>query len=193
MKHHDKPYKCRKCGGTTYIVQGVNRQSGKPHRRCAECRPKYVANWKYVNRDQLLAVERQRKERNERKIRAATAAYGASHPERWAEHSKKRKEMIQKGSLTTAEVYQIAKRDNNLCIYCSIFVETKCNRSGLIGFDHLIGLLDGGEHAMWNLAVCCLNCNTDKGRMSFAEYVVKMDLPREWFDKLPERVRTYER
>lgn len=188
MKPHVKPYRCRKCGGTDYIIQGVNRKSGRPHRRCAICWPIYLKNWKMRNYDHVLRKERERKAKRWANINAANAAYGALHPEYWAEHSKKRWEKIKAGSLTSRETLGIVARDLEKCIYCGVRVETRTTPSRLKGFDHLIGLLDGGEHEAWNLAVCCLDCNADKGRTPFKEYIDRCELPYEWFTDISERV-----
>ena len=102
----------------------------------------------------------------------------------------RRMELERNGSVTLQELRDIVKRDESKCIYCGVKVNPHCTSSlgDARGFDHLIPLSNGGEHSAWNMAVCCMKCNTKKGQTAFVDFVLNNDFPLRWFDHLDERV-----
>lgn len=69
------------------------------------------------------------------------------------------------GTVTDAglrQMFALAKR----CPYCNLKMKT-----GEKSLDHVTPLVLGGEHSMRNLVVCCLDCNTRKGRQPLERWL----------------------
>lgn len=134
----------------------------------------YNPKYREENKEELARKRAERYERNRRKYLGLWSAYHSEHPEVWKKHRKKREAKIRAGKVTRADLEEIVRRDEGKCIYCRTEVRTNCTPSRVRGFDHLIHLLsDEGEHATWNLAVCCVDCNADKASTDFGDYVIK--------------------
>jgi 5-methylcytosine-specific restriction endonuclease McrA len=101
-------------------------------------------------------------------------------------HRDKREAKIKAGHVTEQELKEIVKRDGGKCIYCLAKVKTSPKPYRVRGFDHLFPLLsDEGEHAAWNMAVCCLSCNGMKQQKTFLEFVEDEGLPLKQFEQIP--------
>lgn len=184
-----RSYVCKKCGGSDHYVEG-----GK-HRRCRSCRTIWRKNYavEYYNthyrnkKEKINKARRERYEKQRKRFLGMQAAYGEKYLERCKRHRDKRNEKIKAGNVTRVELETIRDRDNGRCIYCGELVETNCAPFRVRGFDHLVSLLDDeGEHAVWNLAVCCIECNAEKGTDSFKDYVQRKKIKAD-FSKISDK------
>jgi len=190
MKHQfSRPYQCKRCGGSDHYVEGK-------HRRCRKCRTlwkeKYNAEYhsKYyrLNVEKIKEARRERYVKTRHKVLGMQAAYNEEYPEVNKRHRDKRDEKIRAGYVTRKELEAIRDRDHGRCIYCGTTVETSCYPWRVRGFDHLISLLSpDGEHAGWNLGVCCIECNADKAVTPFCDYVLRRGIKAD-FSKIPYKV-----
>lgn len=102
-------------------------------------------------------------------------SYRHTHPTRDAAWKGKRLERMvaqADGTVTDGALRQLfaaAKR----CPYCNAKLT-----AGVKSLDHVTPLVLGGEHSMRNLVVCCLNCNTRKGRQSLGQWLGRCEGPR---------------
>jgi 5-methylcytosine-specific restriction endonuclease McrA len=186
MKTWKRSYKCRKCGGTTYKIQGGSR-------RCIACWPAYQKDWEERHWDQHLRSSRKsyekRKKVREAQMLGAGAAFNLSrNPHIDEEHRNKRIEEMKAGKVTRNDLKEICNRDAGRCVYCrakvlNIDFYAKDPR----GFDHFIPLLHGGTHEPWNLGVCCTKCNYDKGQRTLLEYDHDKGFPSDHFKQIPAK------
>lgn len=63
--------------------------------------------------------------------------------------------------------------DARSCLYCGAEFDDRCKPT----LDHLIPLTRGGTHSAANLVVCCLSCNSRKGKCDFLEFVKTLPDP----------------
>ena len=185
-----RPYKCRVCGGSNHTTE----KDG--HRRCSICRPRwskeylmnYLPDYRERNKEKLRIQRDAKYKSNRAKFLGMWAAYKARYPHIDREHRRRREQKIREGNVTREELEAIVERDEGLCIYCRAPVKNNCTKSRPRGFDHLVPLLHStGEHALWNLAVCCIECNAAKNQTHLCDYVVRAEVYGPQLERLPDR------
>lgn len=62
----------------------------------------------------------------------------------------------------------LAERDNNTCQLCCVEIDAakKWPESESASIDHIVPLVDGGEHSYANTQLTHLSCNIKKGARS---------------------------
>ena len=63
--------------------------------------------------------------------------------------------------------------DARSCLYCGAKFDDRRKPT----LDHLIPLIRGGSHSAANVVVCCLSCNSRKGKRDFLEFVQTLPDP----------------
>ncbi len=104
--------------------------------------------------------------------RLKTARYKRKHRDRACRYEARRNRRIVETSDGTLAPDLIAalKRRARRCAYCdsAIFPPDKVT-------DHMIPLCQGGEHSLRNLVICCRLCNARKARLSYAEWIERIE------------------
>lgn len=98
-------------------------------------------------------------------------------------------------SKARAKAWRIAqwRAGNRTCFYCResmINVPRKMRQCvsvnpRMVTVDHREPIVLGGDDAPWNYAMCCWQCNNDKGAMTEAEFRSLMEarqIPPAWVD-----------
>ena len=180
------PYRCRTCGGMHYKVYG------RRTRRCVVCWPLYMKDYARRHKDEYNAARMERyyrkKEQHRINVQGMMTAFPMEGrvPEIDKRHRMKREKALKEGTVTKEELLAIVERDGGRCIFCGAEVNTRCTPSKPRGFDHLFPLLGNvGVHAAWNMAVCCLDCNSDKRQRTFLEYIEDEEIPFSNFPQIP--------
>lgn len=62
---------------------------------------------------------------------------------------------------------EVLKRDGPICYICNTFLH-----KNEITHDHVTPRIRGGEDSVKNLAICCRECNEDKGNRTIEEYAL---------------------
>ena len=181
-----KPYRCRTCGSNRHFVE----KDG--HRRCSSCRPKQMQSIKDAYYEKNRLKIRRAKKLQYKRREGFHASYKSKSKGAFINgldrHVEKRRLKIDGGTLTVEEVIAIVERDDGRCVYCGVEVDVKIKPKRLRGFDHLLHLLgDDGEHAAWNIAVCCGTCNADKGCLPLFEYIEERGLDFGRFRVMDDR------
>lgn len=73
------------------------------------------------------------------------------------------------GSLTTDAVVRLVDKTDK-CVYCGRDIDEKT-----MTIDHMDPLALGGLHSISNIVLCCRDCNSQKGRLSFMDWVEEID------------------
>jgi len=60
----------------------------------------------------------------------------------------------------------ISRHRNSICIYCNC----KLNIVNATA-DHIVPISKGGNNCQANLMVCCTDCNSERGNMSFKKFI----------------------
>lgn len=133
-------------------------------------RKEYLRNWYFNNRERLIEQRRPRqlewRKNNRGRIRANEALYrknnryvsSVKNNRRRALLSKKRTDNIDYIFLEFVSHFQ-----GGICFYCG-----KVDRLTL---DHILPLVRGGAHTFGNVVLCCITCNTKKGKKTLREFV----------------------
>lgn len=185
IKIWKKSYKCGICGGIDHTVSGKAR-------RCVVCRSAYMRKFQKQYRIDLNEYRRERYKKKRIQLRKSLVGLSAASllDDRTGEIVEKRvtnrQLALRNGKLIYKDLQKIKARDNSCCIYCGLEVKTRCCAKDPRGFDHLFPLLsEEGCHELWNLAVCCVWCNNNKGNRSFLEYVEDEEISLSTFKGIP--------
>jgi hypothetical protein len=76
-------------------------------------------------------------------------------------------------TLNDGTASDVLLTDARSCLYCG----AKFDGARKPTLDHLIPLSKGGTHSAANLVVCCLSCNSRKGKRDFLEFVQTLPDP----------------
>ena len=183
----------------------VNSEKGratcaKANARWRAANPDRVKAWKKRSYDRNRVVmltrkrERYARERDIRNVKRR--AYYACHRERFlaawradyianpAKYKHKAKLMKAKrkgavGTFTQADVDSIYQNQNGRCLYCGVDLH------GAYHIEHRIPIIRGGTNWPGNIACSCATCNMQKGRMTDAEFVIRMKQKTEATLKQP--------
>ena len=82
--------------------------------------------------------------------------------------------MSKKNTSTTTPrtKVQLLLRDGNNCLFC----KKSITKSSDLTIDHIVPLIKGGTNHHNNLALCCSNCNAEKGRLLLTEFIRAKEL-----------------
>lgn len=129
-------------------------------------------------REKQAAKSRQYYHQNLEQSRRKTAIYKATHTERTTQHHEMRADRIKAmddGTLTTGVVRQL-KAQASRCAYCDaafLFAGEKQT-------DHMVALCHGGEHSRRNIVIVCRRCNSRKARLTYAEWLDRIEPAHRW-------------
>lgn len=76
------------------------------------------------------------------------------------------------------EFYDVLYEERDSCPYCGITFEDAqgCKLNGsTMHIDHMDPLFKGGEDSIRNAVYCCSSCNYKKGRLSFVNWLNKLE------------------
>lgn len=72
------------------------------------------------------------------------------------------------GCFTNADLFDIYKKQNGRCAYCSSPINFE--QSNQVHLDHIIPIVLGGTNWPTNLAFACRSCNLSKGKKTLSEW-----------------------
>jgi hypothetical protein len=101
---------------------------------------------------------------------ARVLAYKRTNSERnaeWTQTRLARERHAADGTVTPEAIAQL-KREASNCAYCGCGLDEKQT-------DHMIPLVLGGEHSLRNIVIVCPQCNGKKARLSYEEWVDRID------------------
>ena len=101
---------------------------------------------------------------------ARVTAYKRAHADRNLEWTavRKEREAIQADGTVSPDVIAQLKREASTCAYCGCVLIDKQT-------DHMIPLVLGGEHSLRNIVIVCPTCNGRKARLSYDEWLERID------------------
>jgi 5-methylcytosine-specific restriction endonuclease McrA len=171
-----------------YIPQAERNRRGRmldAERLAHRIRSLWVSEWLRPFREQLQndlywtdAAHRKAKKswwRNEyakhreREV-ARVVAYKRANPDRnnqWTQIRLERERDAADGTVTRDAIARLKYGATN-CAYCGCALKEKQT-------DHMIPLVLGGEHSMRNIAIVCSECNGRKARLSYEEWLDRVD------------------
>lgn len=155
------------------------------HFRTRDERLKQAAEYRRLNHDVIRAADKEWRLKNKSKKAASDKEYRVKNIDHvrevqrvWKQKNKhrvrlsnlKRKALKKKASVNLDGMKQwmasILSKPFSTCYYC----ERKISTSG-IHFDHIIPIIEGGQHCVDNLCVSCPSCNLAKGRKPITVWV----------------------
>jgi len=98
------------------------------------------------------------------------AAYKRANVERnleWTAVRKERETMLADGTVRPGTIARL-KREASHCAYCGSVLGEKQT-------DDMVPLVLGGEHSLRNIVVVCPTCNGRKARLSYSEWVERVE------------------
>lgn len=122
----------------------------------------------YREQQKALYREHYRRHRDDEVDRVA--AYKRMHANRnleWTATRKAREAMLADGTVTPEAVTQL-KREAIHCAYCNTELTSKQT-------DHMNPVVLGGEHSLRNIAIVCPSCNGMKAKLSYEEWLERVD------------------
>jgi 5-methylcytosine-specific restriction endonuclease McrA len=128
----------------------------------------YRTDPEYRERQKAHYREHYRRHRHEEVARVA--AYKRAHADRnleWTFLRKEREAILADGTASHEAIAQL-KREARHCAYCRCALFDKQT-------DHMIPLVLGGEHSLRNIVIVCPTCNGRKGRLSYEEWIDRVD------------------
>lgn len=114
--------------------------------------------YRALNLSKELLRDKQYRENNLEKIKEKDRNYIKNNPEKNRVKSMKRHALKRgaKGRGVTAEQWiEIMNKYGNKCLCCGY--------TGQLAIDHIIPLINGGEHDVNNIQPLCRSCNSKKG------------------------------
>ncbi len=121
-------------------------------------------------REQQKAKSRDYYRRNRDEEVARVGAYKREHSDRnqdWSANRREREALLSDGSATPEAIARL-KEIADHCAYCGDMLSEKQT-------DHMIPLALGGEHSLRNILIVCPACNGRKARLSFGEWLDRID------------------
>jgi 5-methylcytosine-specific restriction endonuclease McrA len=169
-----------------YLPQSERNRQGamlQAERLAEQIRRRWAAQWLAPLRaalyqsDPLFREEKKARSRAEYwahldQSRLKTARYKREHRDLASLHEARRNRRIAEASdgTLTLDFIAVLKRRARRCAYCdsAVFPSDKVT-------DHMIPLCRGGEHSLRNLVICCRRCNARKARLSYAEWIERIE------------------
>jgi 5-methylcytosine-specific restriction endonuclease McrA len=122
----------------------------------------------WADPDKDRALSKAYRDAHREKVRATTREWQRAHPAEMRAHNQKRRALKLEAAVlpfTAAELKKHLARFGNKCAYC---------RGPQEHVDHVVPLVRGGDHALWNLAAACARCNLAKNASPPAEFIARV-------------------
>jgi len=167
-----------------YIPQSVRKFRSRMHqaeRMADRIRARWAAEWLRpfrnrlydadpLYREEVKAINRERYRRRRSCEVNRVAEYKLANPERnraWSRARIEREIDLSDGTASKDAIARLKERATH-CAYCDVRLIDKHT-------DHMIPLLLGGEHSLRNIVIVCPECNARKARLSYPEWVQRVD------------------
>lgn len=130
--------------------------------------------------EKIKAYNRRYRKENADEIRERQRIYRHAHREKTRIYHKKRYEkMLEKNDNTITPDFIVALFSNTKeCPYCGKpMCDTEDKLIDIKTIDHLVPIVKGGWHSMYNVIVCCHHCNSRKTNLDYFEWVGRLEEP----------------
>jgi 5-methylcytosine-specific restriction endonuclease McrA len=157
LGHLEKRYtstgQCVSCVGESTIQWKDKNKSWFPE----YCR-KYARKRHWENRDQIIQKTREWRINNPEKQKELNKKWNERNPEakRLYENKRRSRKKGAGGSHTIKQLREMLIRQNFKCVYC------KCDVSKSYHIDHIVPISRGGNNAIENIQILCVDCNQSK-------------------------------
>lgn len=157
--------KCRDC-------LNAARRRGYPRERTK--RLENAKRYAEANRERVLAYKKAYQQQNRQalgvkakawvdanreKRRAIARNYNRRHPDKMAEGRHSRRARMKGARVEVVSMDVLYARDGGICQICKRPVARE-----KASMDHIIPIVDGGAHALWNVQLAHLTCNLRRNR-----------------------------
>lgn len=178
-------YECKKCKSrrmeeyrlkrkNEFNLEDIKNELRSTTKLCTRCKTEKSANDFGIDK-----VKRGLKSRCRQCESEMTSVYRHANPDRREQWNDRRRRKIANkanGSLTKKVLDKLWK-DADKCPYCKDDFSQSSK-----SLDHLIPISYGGLHAIHNVVICCLKCNTRKSNKPFTEWL--REIPVEYRDSV---------
>lgn len=124
---------------------------------CKDCKKAWLAEYRSINSERLLAQQREYKDRHKEVVLAQTRQYKKENPDRIRSHNANRRAWRINQLVENVDRKVVFERDNGICHICLDVVDPADWH-----LDHIIPLSKGGPHSYDNTAVSHPFCNESK-------------------------------
>ena len=191
---------CFKCGRELPVEQFSKDKTTKDglNRKCKECRKQYNQQHYQEHKEEILQYvkqydeehkeERQQYYEEHKQERQQYQQQYNQTPEgqviKFNSNAKRRKrEELQGAGINKEQWLEMMQFFDWKCAYSGVLVNTKNNRS----IDHIIPIVKGGEHEVWNCVPMYANYNFSKKEKDIMEWYTAQDFyNEEKLDKIYE-------
>lgn len=162
--------------GDPIVIRGVYVEDAHGRIQCVKCERMLPPDRYGVNRNNARGLSRHCKDCERERKRALRDA----NPERWAElkmhgYHRRRARLAGRTAIEHVRPGDLRSEHGDECCYCGatmtfdLMTEYNPRRASV---EHVIPLSRGGEHAMHNLKLACLECNFKKNNKLVDEWMV---------------------